>query len=189
MATGHPKPRRVVSVAGTRKQSYVTVVAGRETKVDLVWTGDGSVSYSINGRTGTARVRRCDEDRTQIFNTGLRAIPISVRDTGAGYDVRHGLHHLDVSVYREDQILLEKISGGLTAGGGSLKSSMPGRIVSVLKEVGAHVQAGEVVVILEAMKMENQVKAPRDGVIQKICVQVDQAVESGTLLMEIGDDV
>ena len=63
---------------------------------------------------------------------------------------------------------------------------MPGRVVAVLVEAGAPVDAGQGVVVLEAMKMENEIQAESAGVVSRILVEPGQAVEGGDPLFEIG---
>ena len=63
---------------------------------------------------------------------------------------------------------------------------MPGRVVAVLVEEGAEVEAGQGVVVLEAMKMENEIQAEHPGVIRKILVEPGQSVEGGEALFELG---
>jgi biotin carboxyl carrier protein len=65
----------------------------------------------------------------------------------------------------------------------SLKSPMPGMILKLLVQQGAHVKKGENLIILEAMKMENVFKAPTDAVVKAIQVQAGQAVEKGQELI------
>ena len=69
-----------------------------------------------------------------------------------------------------------------SAGNINLVSPMPGKILAVKSKVGEEVKRGEVVLILEAMKMENEVVASEDGVIASIDVSVGQMVESGDIL-------
>lgn len=67
-----------------------------------------------------------------------------------------------------------------------VSSPMPGMIIHVQLEEGAAVQAGQTVLILEAMKMENEIMAPCDGTVTSVSVTKGAAVESGTLLCTIG---
>ncbi len=69
-------------------------------------------------------------------------------------------------------------------GAGSIKvsSPMPGKILAVKSNVGDSVKKGQVILILEAMKMENEVVAPEDGTIASIDVTVGASVESGDTL-------
>ncbi|MFZ3208783.1 MAG: acetyl/propionyl/methylcrotonyl-CoA carboxylase subunit alpha [Geobacteraceae bacterium] len=66
---------------------------------------------------------------------------------------------------------------------GSLTASMPGKIVALLVEVGSHVERGAPLVIMEAMKMEHTITAPRDGVIAEIHFAVGMVVNEGVELL------
>lgn len=65
------------------------------------------------------------------------------------------------------------------------KAEMPGRVVRVLKREGDKVAAGEGVVVIEAMKMQNEVRASKDGVVSKMAVEEGQPVEAAELLFQI----
>jgi len=67
---------------------------------------------------------------------------------------------------------------------GSVKveAPMPGKILAVKKNVGDAVKSGECILVLEAMKMENEIVAPQDGTVASINVSVGEAVESGATL-------
>jgi biotin carboxyl carrier protein len=67
----------------------------------------------------------------------------------------------------------------------TVNSPMPGTIVSVNVTTGQSVSEGDVLVILEAMKMENEIMAPRDGVVAGIHVSKGQSVDSGTPLVSL----
>jgi len=64
----------------------------------------------------------------------------------------------------------------------SITTSMPGRIVKVLLKEGEQVEEGQAILILEAMKMQNEIKSPRAGRIIKIGPKTNQSVETGALL-------
>ncbi|MBH1942394.1 biotin/lipoyl-binding protein [Mobilitalea sibirica] len=68
------------------------------------------------------------------------------------------------------------------AGGVKVSSPMPGKILSLKANAGQTVKKGEVILILEAMKMENEIVAPQDGTVASINVTVGQSVEAGDLL-------
>ena len=71
------------------------------------------------------------------------------------------------------------------AGGETVNSPMPGTILSVNVQNGAAVKKGDVLMILEAMKMENEIIAPCDGTIASVNVQNGAAVETGSVLCVI----
>ncbi|TMD02215.1 MAG: biotin/lipoyl-binding protein, partial [Chloroflexi bacterium] len=97
--------------------------------------------------------------------------------------VAGGAVHVDsplgASVLHEVDRLPEPESAAPT---GSLRAPMPGGVVRVLVEAGERVEAGQPLVILEAMKMEHTVHAPHAGVVAEICVHVGRQVETGTVL-------
>ena len=68
------------------------------------------------------------------------------------------------------------------AGAVTVKAPMPGNILDVKVAAGASVKAGDVLVILEAMKMENEIVAPQDGTVATINVAVGDSVEPGATL-------
>jgi biotin carboxyl carrier protein len=76
-------------------------------------------------------------------------------------------------------------SGARASGPTAVRSPMPGKIVKVLVQVGDEVKAGQGIAVVEAMKMENELKAPRDGKITEIGAREGQAVESGQTLATI----
>lgn len=78
-----------------------------------------------------------------------------------------------------------KPSGLTNANAGSLITDMPGKVVKILTTEGAVVNQGDTLLILEAMKMENEIKAGIDGVIKSIHVKEGDALESGQLMVEI----
>jgi biotin carboxyl carrier protein len=68
---------------------------------------------------------------------------------------------------------------------GAISAMMPGKIVSVAVKEGQPVKEGDVVCILEAMKMENELRAPKEGTVKKVHVSAGSNVERGEILMEI----
>ena len=91
-------------------------------------------------------------------------------------------HHLSYDVVDQRSKVLAMATGG---GSNVLKTQMPGRILSVLVTEGQSVKNGDVMVIMEAMKMENQMKASSDGTVKKICVQEGDLVDAKTVLVEL----
>lgn len=69
--------------------------------------------------------------------------------------------------------------------GETVKSPMPGNILAVNVNVGDTVKAGQVLMVLEAMKMENEIMAPSDGKVTSVAVTKGATVESGTVLCTI----
>ena len=72
------------------------------------------------------------------------------------------------------------------AGAETVKAPMPGNILEVRVKDGQAVQAGDVLFILEAMKMENEIMAPAAGIVSGVAVQKGSAVATGAVLCHIG---
>jgi biotin carboxyl carrier protein len=73
-----------------------------------------------------------------------------------------------------------------SSGAAEVRAPMPGRIVRVLTAEGAEVAAGAGVVVIEAMKMENELLAPRAGTVRRVAVSAGDTVDRDALLLEIG---
>ena len=69
------------------------------------------------------------------------------------------------------------------AGGETVASPMPGSIIDVRVAVGQAVKSGDVLIVLEAMKMENEIVAPRDGTVAQVLVTKGTSVDTGTALV------
>ena len=67
-----------------------------------------------------------------------------------------------------------------------MKAPMPGMILRLQVERGQRIKVGGGLVVLEAMKMENEIRAPKDGVVTQIYVEAGSVVEKGAPLVELG---
>lgn len=76
-----------------------------------------------------------------------------------------------------------RASGGGSAGLDKMTAPMPGLILTIDKNAGDSVKRGDTVLVLEAMKMKNELKAPRDGVIAEVYVSLGKQVKYGELLV------
>lgn len=94
-----------------------------------------------------------------------------------------------VAVLDERAHAIQRLTGRRDApdGGGVLRAPMPGLVVRVDAVPGQRVSAGAGLVVVEAMKMENELRAARDGVVALVHVQPGQTVEKGTTLVTFAD--
>lgn len=99
--------------------------------------------------------------------------------------LRGDLYEVDVVDQRTQ--LLRARAGGQVAETGeiTIKAPMPGLVVAIPVEVGQEVQAGQTVIILESMKMENELKTPRAGRVERINCAPRESVEQGKPLIVI----
>jgi len=90
----------------------------------------------------------------------------------------------DIKIYNDEMLLHESFkSGGMAGGQDALRSGMPGKITKVFVKEGDEVAAGTPLLVMEAMKMENEMKASGDVKITKLHVKPGDAVEAGATLI------
>ena len=91
----------------------------------------------------------------------------------------------EAQVLDERAVLLMQRRGGQPTGSGEVHAPMPGLIVDITVESGQVVKQGDTLIILESMKMQNELKSPVEGVVRTIHVEAGQAVDKNDLLAEI----
>jgi len=99
--------------------------------------------------------------------------------------VNLGNHQLEISVTDPKRLHSSGIDDAKAEGIVEIKTAMPGKLVRVLVEAGAEVKQGESVLVVEAMKMQNEMKAPKDGVVKEICFPEGATVNAGDVLAVI----
>jgi biotin carboxyl carrier protein len=149
------------------------VTIERRNGVHVVEVGD--VRYEVD-------CHKLEGDFYSIL-TGGKSYEVSVEATRDGYRVRHGASEQLVTLTDPGRQARE----GLRAADGPqpVLSVMPGKVVRLMVAEGDQVEAGQGVVVVEAMKMENEIAAPKAGRVLSISVRPDQAVESGAELLVI----
>jgi acetyl/propionyl-CoA carboxylase alpha subunit len=136
---------------------------------------DGDVSACVDGTEMEGRLWTCTPCRVDIEVNGIRS-SVSVGRAG---EARYADSGLGSSTF----VVRPRFPAATThAAVGSLVAPMPGTVVRLEAEVGADVAAGQVLVVLEAMKMEHVVRAPYDGVLAEAAVVVGQSVNEGAVL-------
>lgn len=121
--------------------------------------------------------------RSLRLEDGRQLSLVHTRD-GTMYEI--GLADATIHVEITDPLSLKRTrSEDLTGGGGAIRALMPGRIVRVMVKKGDIVRKGATLLVLEAMKMENEIPAPVDGVVEDVRVEAGQTVEGGAELVSI----
>ena len=109
---------------------------------------------------------------------------VSPGTAGASH-VRLGAAEFEISVH--DPKRLRGSGSGHEQGEGlaEIKTAMPGKVVRVLVESGAEVKKGDGIIVVEAMKMQNEIRSPKDGIAKEIRVSVGSTVNAGEILAVI----
>lgn len=136
---------------------------------------DGN-SFLVNGQPFVVGF---EEDRVLVDGTPYDVVLKGEQVVVGGIAYEYGLEGLT------DEKASQPVSRGAVASEGALTAIMPGKIIRILATEGEQVAEGDVICILEAMKMENELKAPLAGVVKVLHVQPGQDVEMGALLAEI----
>ena len=109
---------------------------------------------------------------------------MDVMGAGNEYMVYTRGSYRSVKIFNDESLLHESLKrGGSLSGGDKLTSGMPGKIVKVMVEKGQAVKAGAPLLIMEAMKMENEMRATHDVVVKEVMVKPGDSVESGATLI------
>ncbi len=85
----------------------------------------------------------------------------------------------------EARYLQNRNANGKSSGENTIYSPMPGKVVKVLVEEGDIVKEGDTVIIISAMKMESEYKAPKDGTVKKVNVKSEDTIDSNQILIEL----
>lgn len=152
-----------------------------EVKLSLEEKGENIFQAALNGRIHAVRVEFLSGDEL-LLNIDGRVFNIIIRSDPQAHSV----------FVNEKYFKLEKKSGLRLLDGAKskirkreIKTTMPGRIVRVLAEEGQEIQAGQAVLVLEAMKMQNEIKSPQAGRLSYLRLNPGDHVETGALLFSV----
>jgi biotin carboxyl carrier protein len=172
--------------AGRLALNYEVSEKKGETKtVGLVEKSDHHYELTIDGRTVQVDAAKSGKTIYSIIEDG-KQFEVIVDDQGAhGFDVFVAGQLFHLQAFDERSKLLTASTKPISTGPQRVESEMPGKVVKITVSVGTTVAEGDGVLILEAMKMENEIKSPVEGVLTEISVAEGQTVESGALLFVV----
>ena len=161
---------------------YVVTILGQTIEVEV----DGD-HVTVGGRTLTAGLGAVPGAPVRQLLLDGRAEALGIESAGAGHwaITRRG-ERTEIEVIDERTRHIRSLTGADDPhrGPAALKAPMPGLVVRVQVEVGQSVAAGAGVVVLEAMKMENELRAATAGTVRTVRVTAGEAVEKGQVLVE-----
>ncbi len=154
-------------------------------RVELQEVSEGVYRLTLDGRTVEMDVAKSGRTIYSVIEEG-RQFEAVVDEQGAhGFDIliRGRLFHLEA--VDERSLLLSQQAKATASGPQAVEAEMPGKVVKVHFSVGDEVEEGAGVVVLEAMKMENEIFAPVSGRITELPVREGDTVETGALLFVV----
>lgn len=143
---------------------------------------NGHFALDLGGRRLLVDAQKLEGDFYSIVMDG-RSYEVSVEARGDGYVVRHGA--AECLVQLDDPSRGAREARPVATGPERVTAVMPGRVVRVLVLAGETVTEGQGIVVIEAMKMENEISASKPGRVASVEVRPGQAVEAGALLAVI----
>jgi biotin carboxyl carrier protein len=155
---------------------------GRTRTVEIGRTGE-KANYTIDDKP-------IDADATQI-STGVYSVLIGgdsyevhVEKRGAGIQVH--VSGQEITAERIDPRKWRRSGGGVeTDGKQQVVASMPGKVVRVFVKPGEAVESGQGLGVIEAMKMQNEIRSPKSGTVERLLISIGQTVNAGDILAVI----
>ena len=145
--------------------NVVLSIDGKEFEIDVVMAENGSCSILHDGKSFNAQLIRQEDGKTYQVDTHMSSFKVNIVDSQAKYLKMRK----KTSETPEDKIA----------------SPMAGKVISIPVTKGQEVKAGDVLIIVEAMKMQNSYKASSNGTVKEILVQEGDTINSNQVLITL----
>ena len=162
---------------------YTAIIDGEHVEIDLRLNQTNSIEAEIDGRK-YALAAMTLESGVYWFNWENRSIEVAVTPNGDGYVVSLGGQRVTVEMV-DARVALRKSAQQGQAGIVEIRAPMPGKVVRVLLTEGSEVAQNQGILVMEAMKMQNEIKSPKSGMVKKFGVIEGAAVNAGDLLATV----
>ena len=159
---------------------YTAIVQGQNLEIELSRKDHGVIEAEVGGRVYRL-VGKAVEPGIYWFAWNNQSLEIGVTRSLDGYVVSLEACRIPVEILDARTALRRAAQQGQD-GVVHVRAPMPGKVVRVLAAEGMEVEANQGIVILEAMKMQNEIKAPKKGLVSKLGVKEGAAVVSGDLI-------
>ena len=141
-------------------------IDGKIYKVDLLHTADGTFSIIEGGHSFNIELVPHKTPKLYTAYTFYKSYEVSIIDA-------------------ETRYLQSRGGAGFGANSNTISSPMPGKVVKILVNEGDNVTEGQTVIIISAMKMESEYKAPKNGIIKKVNVNEGDTIDGNQILIEL----
>jgi len=161
---------------------YTTVINDQLFEVEILRDG----TLLVNGHPHQVDFLDLGNSLYSIIKDA-RSLELAIDEDQGEYQILLSGRLYEAQVLDQRAMLMMNRKGGLKLDSGEVSAPMPGLIIDVPVKVGDSVAEGDTVVILESMKMQNELKAPRPGKIQTVHCKSGDKVDKNALLIIIGD--
>jgi biotin carboxyl carrier protein len=159
---------------------YTVVVVGERVELEIDHNDASKIVAQVDGRVYSLEAKTV-EPGVYWFNWNNRSVELSVTPAGEEYTVSVDGRRYTAEIL-DARAALRKAAQQGHDGVVELRAPMPGKIVKILLQPGTEVSANQGVLVMEAMKMQNEVKSPKSGIVKRIAVQENATVNAGELL-------
>jgi biotin carboxyl carrier protein len=156
--------------------TYFVTVGSNEYKVDIQ-----SDQFLVNGEPLDVKVRRLNEQGLYLLQQGNQRLEVVMKPREQNQvSVVVDRRHMTIQVARGEGQRVKK-----TSTGGALSAPMPGTVIEVRVKESQSVEKGDVIAVMESMKMQMEIRSPVKGVIKKLLTKPGAKVEKGTVLAQL----
>ncbi len=151
----------------SRKGNHLVVkIDDKKYELDILMVEEGVYSILYNGKSFNIELIQGEDPKKYSINTLYKSFNAQVIDA-------------------ESRYLMNREKSLLADGGDTISSPMPGKVVSIPVRVGDQVEAGDTLIIVSAMKMESEYKAPKKATVKEIRVEEGQTVNGNQVMVVI----
>jgi biotin carboxyl carrier protein len=162
---------------------YEVTIAEKTYRVELLRAGPGW-RCRLDGRDIPLDVTSTQDNVLSLLVDG-KSYEVKQENIATEASIVVGHERFSASIRDPRSFRSRRRAGTAEHGIKKITAPMPGKVVRILAGVGAEVELGQSVIVIEAMKMQNELKAPKKGVIRKLSVIEGAAVEAGQALAEV----
>jgi biotin carboxyl carrier protein len=162
--------------------NYIAMIGEREVQVTVTEVGVARYMVRADGEEFLVDAHQVQDSVWSILY-GAESFEVDVQGRDDAYEVLIGGDCYKFSLMNEQRRALIRAGGKGAAGKAMVTSPMPGKVVRLLVAEGEEVQADQGVIVVEAMKMENELKSAVTGKVKEIFVQEGEVVEAGAKLL------
>jgi biotin carboxyl carrier protein len=150
-------------------------------EVEITRDGD-SVTATVDGRVYQIEVTE-PEPNVLLFKNNNKISELTVLNTNDGIsNVRVGTDEFEIKLADPKRLRGSGSEAAGVDGLAEIRTAMPGKVVRVIASVGDSVSKGDGIIVVEAMKMQNELKATKDGIVKEIRFAEGATVNSGDIL-------
>jgi biotin carboxyl carrier protein len=164
---------------------YTAILNDKERELEITRLDQHKYRVIVDGEEHEVDARDCGPDLLSVLIDNV-SHDISYSNDDTAFQLNFRNPYFNIEVLDERRMRMRRVRSELELSGPEvIKTSMPGKVVKILVEPGREVEPGSGVIIIEAMKMENEIRCRNGGIIKEVHVEVGQTVEGGITLIEI----